>query len=230
MLTKFQSGKRSSSETAACLQQLEEVTAERDALATSEHEMRSSVDAVQSESSDAQAELDEVRQALQTCQTKLAQANRQKVILAKNFLVLRAERESTKSKVSSLQRMLVTVHQRTQSMQAEYQRVNTVYKQALGKASDRSKELEKQLSSARIEMLTLRKRVEASSAGHDSTEGMVESARLRLGQIEVLERTVQKLENEKAQTEGAGEDRRTENSQPAAHHGRRSARKEPEGT
>ena len=56
--------------------------------------------------------------------------------------------------------------------------------------------MEKELEGAREEQEAFTKRVEASVLEHGSPEEMITAAQLRLGQLDVLERNVNKLETE----------------------------------
>lgn len=116
--------------------------------------------------------------------------------LAKNVQLLRKEREQTKRKLGALQVTLASFKQQTSNLQTEFHKTREFYKRELLKALQRRKELEEEIITARADQEAFAKAVESSSLEHGSTENMVIAAQLRLGQLEVLERNVSKLEAE----------------------------------
>lgn len=67
------------------------------------------------------------------------------------------------------------------------------------KSLEKRKVLQEDVKAARAEQEAFAKLVESSVLKHGSVENMVVAAQLRLGQLEVLERNVNKLEAENAQ-------------------------------
>ena len=120
-------------------------------------------------------------------------------LLAKNVLMLRSERENTKSKLSVLQNALGSLRQQTAALQSEFAKSQEFYKRQLVVSLEKRKLLEKKIKAARTEQEAFANLVESSTLEHGSTENMVVAAQLRLGQLEVLERNVNKLEAENAQ-------------------------------
>jgi chromosome segregation ATPase len=119
--------------------------------------------------------------------------------LARNVRLLRNEREHTKSKLGSLQVTLASMKQQTSNLQTEFHKTREFYKRELHKAFQKRKELEEEIIAARADQESFAKAVESSSLEHGSTENMVIAAQLRLGHLDVLERTVNKLEAENEQ-------------------------------
>lgn len=119
--------------------------------------------------------------------------------LAKSVRLLRKEREQTKSKLGALQVTLASLKQHTGKLQAEFHKTREFYKRELLKALQKRKELEQEIIAARADQEAFARAVESSSLEHGSTENMVIAAQLRLGQLEVLERNVTKLEAENEQ-------------------------------
>ena len=117
-------------------------------------------------------------------------------LLANNVRILQTERENTKIKLGSLQNALTTLKQQTSNLQSEFNKTREFYKRELLKSLGKRKELEKEIVNARAEQETFAKAVESSSLEHGSEENMVIAAQLRLGQLEVLERNINKLEAE----------------------------------
>ncbi len=119
--------------------------------------------------------------------------------LSKNVGILRKERENTKKKLLTLQKSLAYLKQQTSDLQNEFRKAQKFYKRELLKSLKQRKELEEELSAARAEQEAFARAVEASVLEHGSEENMVIAAQLRLGQLDVLERNVNKLEAENEQ-------------------------------
>lgn len=116
--------------------------------------------------------------------------------LAKNVLTLRAEREKTKDKISTIQAALISMRQQSTVLQSEFQKARKFYKRELLKSLERRKTLEEEVRLARVEQESLASLVESSIQQHGSPENMLAEAHLRLGQLNVLERNINKLEAE----------------------------------
>jgi len=119
--------------------------------------------------------------------------------LAKNVLTLRAEREGTKSKLSTIQNALNAVKQQTVALQMEYVKAGEIYKAQLVKSFEKRKALEKQVEKVRLERESNNSPLELSISEHGSAEMMSTEAQIQRGQVEVLERNVNRLEAENAQ-------------------------------
>ncbi len=119
-------------------------------------------------------------------------------LLAGNVVTLRTEREKTKIKVSTIQNALATLRQQTTELQSEFDRTCEFYKRELMKSLKKRKDLEEEAKQARVEQENFARMVESSVLEHGSPENMITAAQLRLGQLEVLERNVNKLELENA--------------------------------
>lgn len=161
---------------------LVEVVAQRDAFASKCTRSQSQLEQLEAERTKKSAELKSV--------VKKAK------LLAKNVQILKKERESTKSKLGALQDTLASLNQRTRDLQAEFHKTREFYKRELLKSLNKRKELEAEIVEARADQEAFAKAVESSSLEHGSEENMVIAAQLRLGQLQVLERTVNKLEAE----------------------------------
>ena len=130
---------------------------------------------------------------------KLASARGKIKQLAKNVLMLRDERENTKLKIGTLQKSLDALNQQTMTLAQEFEKAGKFYKSELRKSFEKRKVLQQELEAAQAEQEAFAKRVEASVLEHGSPEEMIMAAQLRLGQIDVLERSVQRLETENAE-------------------------------
>ena len=117
-------------------------------------------------------------------------------LLAKSVRTLRTEREHTKTKLGDMQSAFASLRQQTAALQREFEKSREFYKRELLKSLQRRKDLEKDAADARSEQEAFARAVESSVLEHGSPENMMMAAQLRLGQIDVLERTVKKLEAE----------------------------------
>jgi len=169
-----------------------EVTAQRDQLATEFTKSRARVESLQTVMRQRNAEFENL-------------AKKSKV-LAANVITLRTERESTKAQLSSFQKAVAAFRQQTVALQSEFQRTQEFYKRELQKSFEKRKLLDNEikyalleLKEARVEQQQFSNSVESSSLEHGSEKEMVIAAQLRLGQIEVLERNVAKLDDENEQ-------------------------------
>ena len=120
-------------------------------------------------------------------------------LLAQSVRTLRDERENTKIKISTVQNAMNSLRQQTTALQSEFDKTREFYKRELLKSVKKRKELEEDAREARAEQESFARLVESSVLEHGSPENMIAAAQLRLGQIEVLERNVNKLEAENAQ-------------------------------
>lgn len=127
---------------------------------------------------------------------ELASITEKARLLAKNVRLLRQEREDTKRKLGTLQKTLASLKQQTRDLQSEFDKTREFYKRELLKSVKKRKELEAEIVEARAEQEAFARAVESSVLEHGSEEDMVIAAQLRLGQLQVLERTVRKLEAE----------------------------------
>lgn len=164
---------------------LVDVTRQRDQFATKLSKSRSTIESLQAAVAKGLPELESERKKSKK--------------LTKNVLTLRAEREDTKIKVSTMQSSLVSVKQQTLALQKEFEKVGEFYKRELVKSLEKRKVLEKQLETARLEQASFAKQMESSILEHGSPDEMIAAAQIRLGQLEVLERNANKLEAENAQ-------------------------------
>lgn len=119
--------------------------------------------------------------------------------LARDLAILRKEREATKKKLGALQNALASLKRQTSGLQTEFDKTREFYKRELLKSLQKRKDLEEEITVARAEQQAFAEAVESSVLEHGSTENMVIAAQLRLGQLNVLERNVKKLEAENAQ-------------------------------
>ena len=179
-------GKRQNDQASnAALTKLNEVTVQRDRFANKYSRSRARNESLQT--------------TLVKRSTKYESLLKKSKLLAKNVLTLRSERETTKVKLSTIQNALASLRQRTAALQTEFEKTQEFYKRELVKSLEKRKLLEKEVFEARSEQESFANLLESSTLEHGSTENMVVAAQLRLGQLQVLERNVNKLEDENAQ-------------------------------
>ena len=165
--------------------ELDKVTGQRNALAQRYSRSKSTIE---------QLQVAEARRS-----AELESALKKSKLLARNVLTLRSERENTKVKVSTIQNAMVSLRQQTSALQTEFDKAREFYKRELLKSLEKRKTLEEEIIKARAEQENITRLVEAATLEHGSAENMLVAAHLRLGQLDVLERNVNKLEAENEQ-------------------------------
>lgn len=171
---------------------------------TAEAEARSSdlsheKDYYAEELSKAHTTIERLRAKVVKARNEFKSAIQKSKVLTKNVLALRNEREQTKVKITTLQKTLASVKQRTLALQREFEKAGDFYKGELVKSFDKRKTLEKELEHARSEQESFADLIESSVQEHGSPKEMMTAAHLRLEQLKVLERNVAKLEKENQQ-------------------------------
>lgn len=161
------------------------ISGERDALA--EKNARSKADIQRLQAANAQRS------------AKLTSAVKKSNLLARDVRTLRKERENTKIKVSAIQNALVSMQKKSTALQSEFAKAREFYKRELMKSLEKRKVLEEEVRIARAEQEAFARQVESSTLEHGSTENMIVAAQLRLGQLQLLERSVSKLDAENEQ-------------------------------
>jgi chromosome segregation ATPase len=167
---------------AATLAKLTEVTAQRDQFANSY--------------SRSQAKTKSLKAASAKRSSEFKSLLEKSKLLARNVLTLRTERENTKSKLGTLQSALNSFKHQTTALQSEFEKTQAFYTRELAKSFEKRKLLEKEVAEARSEQEAFAELVESATLEHGSEENMVVAAQLRLGQLKVLERNVNRLEAE----------------------------------
>ncbi|MBT8065848.1 MAG: hypothetical protein KJO09_01310 [Gammaproteobacteria bacterium] len=149
--------------------------------------------------SKANATIESLQAASANHTAKYGDLKKKAKLLANNILTLRAERENTKAALSKFQAAQSALRQKTAKLKSEFEKSRDFYKRELAKSFEKRKALEAEIKEARSEQEDFAKLVESSTLEHGSTENMIVAAQLRLGQLQVLERNVNKLEAENAQ-------------------------------
>jgi chromosome segregation ATPase len=142
--------------------------------------------------------LGKLKSKLAKSNTDFAEALKNSKVLAKNVLTLRSERDNTKIEINTVLKALESLKQQTIALQTENEKVREFYKRELTKSFEKRKRLEKEVEDAQSEQKTIAKTksVELAAAKSSPDKNAIAEAQLRLGQLEVLERTVTKLEAE----------------------------------
>lgn len=164
---------------------LDEVTRQRNQFATEYSKLRSTIESMQA--------------AVAKGRTELESTLKNSSLLARNVLTLRAERKANQIKVGTVQNALVSLKQHSVALQTEFDKAATIYKGELVKSFEKRRLLEKKVEDSRLEQESVINSLESSISEHGSADNMVAAAQVRLGQLDVLERNVRKLETENAQ-------------------------------
>lgn len=144
----------------------------------------------------AQSRIEELEASNDAASAKFESVLEKSKLLARNVRILKSERENTKVKITTIQSAFVSLKRQTTALQKEFEKTHEFYRRELRKSLKKRKDLEAEVKTARAEQEAFTKQLESSVLEHGSTENMVVAAQLRLGQIEVLERNIGKLESE----------------------------------
>ena len=148
---------------------------------------------------ESQAQLEQIEADSASLFSELESTREKSRKLVENVRLLRKERENTKSKLGTLQNALSSFKRQTSDLQTEFNKTRDFYKRELLKSLQKRKELEEDILNARAEQVAFAHARESSVLEHGSEEEMIIAAQLRLGQLKVLERNVNKLEAENRQ-------------------------------
>ena len=159
-------------------------TRERDQFATEYAKLRTSMEPQLAALANNRTELNDLRTKANT--------------LAKSVLTLRAERETTKLTVTTIQNALMSVKQTTVALQAEFVKSSEFYKSELLKSFEKRKALEVRLEAARAERESVSSLLTSSRSEHESINQALDSAQVQILQLGVVERNFEKLEIENA--------------------------------
>ncbi len=161
-------------------------------------ELTDQIDQISAKYSKARSGFKTMKAALTEARATRETAAKKIRMLSNDVKTLRTERENTKIKVSQMQTALDSVNYKTMTLQREFEKAGEFYKRELAKSFGKRKELEEEVARALAAEREFMERVESSSLEHGSEKEMIVAAQLRFGQIEVLERNIDKLEKENA--------------------------------
>ena len=156
----------------------------RDKFATEYAKLLTSIEPQLATLADSRTELDDMHLKAKT--------------LAKSVLTLRAERETTKLTVTTIQNALMSFKKQTEKLQTEFVKSSDFYKGELLKSFEKRKALEIQLEAERAERKSVSSLLNSSRSEHNSINEALDSAQVQLLQVGVLERNSEKLKIENA--------------------------------
>ena len=171
---------------------LDNFVRERDRLTSETAHLRQTVEQQQGAIHRAEVALSKTRTELES----LRERNKQ---LAKDVFTLRSEREDFKTRVSEFQNQMSLMKHHSADLQSEFLKSREFYKGELTKAFERRRDIEEKLEKARAEQSSFANLLESSQSEHESVNKMLASAQKRLGQMDLLEQDVIRLEAENAQ-------------------------------
>lgn len=137
--------------------------------------------------------------AVARAKTEIESAREKEKQMAKSIFTLRTEREDFKNKLLRFQHALVSVKQRSAELQTEFVKSGDFYKGELAKSFEKRKALEVKLENAKAEYHSSSTLLHSSRSEHESVNRMLESAQIRLSDLDALEQDVIRLEAENAQ-------------------------------
>jgi predicted flap endonuclease-1-like 5' DNA nuclease len=171
---------------------LDNFVRERDRLTSETAHLRKTVEQQQGAIHRAEVALSKTKTELESLRERNKQLN-------KDIFTLRSEREDFKGRVSEFQHQMSLMRHHAAELQSEFLKSREFYKGELTKAFERRKLLEDKLEQTRAEQQSFANLLESSQSEQESVSKMLASAQKRLGQMDILEQDVIRLEAEKAQ-------------------------------
>jgi len=171
---------------------IDDLSRKRDTLLAEANKYRATIETQQTE-------IYQNEQAVQRSNTSLNSALEKINSLSKDLFTLRAEREDSKLKLVTFQNALNSVQNQSRVLQREFIKSRDFYKAELKKAFEKRQALEVSIDNARAEQDSLRNLLTGSRSEQESVNRMLESAKIRLAEIDKLERDVVRLEADNAQ-------------------------------
>ncbi len=171
---------------------LDNFVRERDRLTSETAHLRSAVEQQQGAIHRAEVAVSRSRTELESLRERNKQQN-------KDLFTLRSEREDFKTRVREIQDQMSLMKYQSEELQSEFIKSREFYKGELTKAFERRKDIEEKLEKAHAEQQSFATLLESSQSEHESVNKMLASAQKRLGQMDLLEQDVIRLEAENAQ-------------------------------
>ena len=171
---------------------LDNFVRERDRLTSETAHLRSVIEQQQGAIHRAEVALSSARTELESLRERNKQQNR-------DLFTLRSEREDFKTRVREIQDQMSILKNHSVELQSEFIKSREFYKGELTKSFERRKDLEEKLETSRAEQRSFATLLQSSQTEHESVNRMLASAQNRLGQMDLLEQDVIRLEAEKAQ-------------------------------
>ncbi|MBT8066527.1 MAG: hypothetical protein KJO09_04755 [Gammaproteobacteria bacterium] len=171
---------------------LDNFVRERDRLTSETAHLRNTVEQQQGAIHRSEVAVSKTRTELESLRERNKQLN-------KDIFTLRSEREDFKTRVSEIQNQMSLMKHHSTELQSEFLKSREFYKGELTKAFERRRDIEEKLEKARAEQASFSNLLESSQSEHESVNKMLASAQKRLGQMDILEQDVIRLEAENAQ-------------------------------
>lgn len=171
---------------------LDNFVRQRDRLTSENAKYRSTIEQQQGAIHRAEVTVAKMRTELESGRERIKQ-------LSKDIFTLRSEREDFKTRVREIQNQMSLMKHHSEELQTEFLKSRDFYKGELTKAFERRRDIEEKLEKARAEQESFATLLESSQTEHDSANKMLASAQKRLGQMDLLEQDVIRLEAENAQ-------------------------------
>ncbi|MEJ2128800.1 MAG: hypothetical protein P8X81_08120 [Woeseiaceae bacterium] len=171
---------------------LDNFVRQRDRLTSENARYRTTIEQQQGAIHRAEVTVAKMRTELESGRERIKQ-------LSKDIFTLRSEREDFKTRVREIQNQMSLMKFQSEELQSEFLKSRDFYKGELTKAFERRKDIEEKLEKARAEQDSFANLLESSQSEQDSVNKMLASAQKRLGQMDLLEQDVIRLEAENAQ-------------------------------
>ena len=171
---------------------LDNFVRQRDRLTSETASLRNTVEQQQGAIHRAEVAVAKGRTELESSRERVKQ-------LSKDLFTLRSEREDFKTRVREIQNQMSLMKYQSEELQSEFIKSREFYKAELTKLFERRKDVEEKLEKTRAEQTSFANLLESSQSEHDSVNKMLASAQKRLGQMDILEKDVIRLEAENAQ-------------------------------
>jgi len=171
---------------------LDNFVRQRDRLTSETASLRNTVEQQQGAIHRAEVAVAKGRTELESSRERIKQ-------LSKDLFTLRSEREDFKTRVREIQNQMSLMKYQSEELQSEFIKSREFYKAELTKSFERRKDVEEKLEKTRAEQTSFANLLESSQSEHDSVNKMLASAQKRLGQMDILEKDVIRLEAENAQ-------------------------------
>jgi predicted flap endonuclease-1-like 5' DNA nuclease len=171
---------------------LDNFVRQRDRLTTETAKLRTTVEQQQGAIHRSEVALAKGRTELESGRERIKQQT-------KDLFTLRSEREDFKTRVREIQNQMSVMKYHSEELQTEFLKSREFYKAELTKSFERRKDVEEKLEMARAEQASFATLLESSQTEHDAVNKMLASTQKRLGQMDILEQDVIRLEAENAQ-------------------------------
>lgn len=171
---------------------IDELTRQRDRFSTEIFSLRRSIESQQ-------VVTNKLEIAATRNKTELESARERMKLLSKELFDVRAVRDDLGVSIINSQNALTSAKQQTSELKNEFVKTGVFYKGELTKAFEKRKVLEMKVDNAVLEHESLNNLLDASRSEQTSVNKMLDTAHVRLDNLDILEQTVIELEAENAQ-------------------------------